>query len=140
MDNVSSIRGGEPPNPGVDEYIGKALRKFEESLDDDLNISPALAAVFDFVRDVNRLIHEGELSSTDGAKVLDTMNRFDSVLGIMGREKADIDSEIEGLIASRNEARKSKDFAMADKIRDDLLSRGFVLEDSPEGTKWKKKL
>jgi cysteinyl-tRNA synthetase len=139
MDNVSAVKGGEP-NPAVDEHIERALGKFEESLDDDLNISPALAAVFDFVRDINRLIHEGTLSSADGARVLDTMNRFDSVLGLMEREKTDLDSEIEVLIAERIDARKNKDFATADKIRDDLLDRGILLEDTPAGTKWKRKL
>ncbi len=139
IDNVSAIRGGEP-DPAVDGNIESALGKFEESLDDDLNISPALAAVFDFVRDINRLMHEGRLSSADGARVLETMSRFDSVLGLMEREKIDLDSEIEALIAKRIEARKNRDFSASDKIRDDLLARGIILEDTPEGTKWKRKL
>ena len=139
MDNVLSVKGGES-NPAVDEYIQKAAAKFEESLDDDLNISPALAAVFDFVRDINRLIRDEKISESDAAKITGAMNRFDSVLGVIKKDVADLDSEIEGLIAERIEARKNKDFAKADKIRHDLLARGIILEDTPEGTKWKRKL
>jgi cysteinyl-tRNA synthetase len=139
MDSMSSIKGGSP-NPKVGELIDTAVAKFERSMDDDLNISPALAAVFDFVRDINRLSHDGNLSAGDAARVIDTMNRFDSVLGVIEKESVDIDSEIEEMIAKRIEARKNRDFALSDKIRDDLLARGIILEDTPDGTKWKKKL
>jgi cysteinyl-tRNA synthetase len=139
MDAVKGISGGES-NPAVDEYISKAVSKFEESLDDDLNISPALAGVFDFVRDVNRLIHDNAISAADGAKVLEVMQRFDLVLGVAERVEGDLDSEMEVLIAKRNDARKRRDFGEADRIRDELLKRGIVLEDTADGTKWKKKL
>ncbi len=138
-DNVGSIKGKED-NPEVDKYIQTARDKFEKAMDDDLNVSPALAAVFDFVRDVNRLIHEKKISAADGSKVLDAMRDFDSVFAIMEKDVDDIDAEIEQLIQKRLDARKNRDFETADKIRDDLLERGIVLEDSPEGTKWKRKL
>jgi cysteinyl-tRNA synthetase len=140
-DNVSQVKGGSD-NPEVTELIKTAKSRFTEALDDDLNISPALAAVFDFVRDINRLMAENRLSDNDAKQVLETIDGFDSVLGFMKREEADqdIEQEIEDLIQQRIDARKNKDFATADKIRDDLLDRGIILEDTPQGTKWKRKL
>jgi cysteinyl-tRNA synthetase len=138
-DNVSAVEGGTD-NPEVDKYVEEVKQKFEEALDDDLNISPALGAIFDFVRDVNRLMAEKGISSEDGVKVLKTIDGFDTVLGFMKRQETGIEDEIEELIQKRIDARKNKDFATADKIRDDLLARGIILEDTPSGTKWKKKL
>ena len=137
---VESVQGGKD-NPEVEKLIEDVKVKFEQSLDDDLNVSPALGAIYDFVRDINRLIAEGNISAPQAAKVKETIDGFDRVLGFMVPEKADdLDTEIEGLIAQRNEARKNKDYALSDKIRDDLLARGIVLEDSATGTTWKKKL
>jgi cysteinyl-tRNA synthetase len=140
-DSVEAVKGGTD-NPQVEELVSEVKRKFVEALDDDLNVSPALAAVFDFVRDVNRLISEGNLSENDAGKVLDAVNGFDNVLAFLKREKSDasLEDEVEQLIQQRIDARKNKDFATADKIRDDLLERGIILEDTPQGTKWKRKL
>ncbi len=138
-DNVQSVKGGND-NPEMHELIGTVKKQFEESLDDDLNISPALGGIFDFVRDINRLIAEENFSEADAAKVLDTIDSFNAVLGFLKREKTVLDSEIEDLIQKRIDARKNKDYALSDKIRDDLLAKGIMLEDTPQGTKWKRKL
>ena len=137
---VSAVTGGKD-NPEIPEWIANVKAKFEQSLDDDLNISPALGAIFDFVRDINRQIAERHISESDAVKVRETIDSFDKVLGFMTPAKADdLDADIEGLIADRIEARKNKDYALSDKIRDDLLARGIILEDTPDGTKWKRKL
>src|SRR6185369_17096608 len=98
-------------------------------MDYDLNTSGALAALFDLRRDVNTAIDEDEFGESDKAAVLALLNRFDSVLGILGEEKVEtLEAEVERLIEERYEARKSRDFARADQIRNELAERGIILE------------
>ena len=124
----------------ADECVERAKSQFIEGLDDDLNISPALAAIFDFVRDVNRLIADEGISKEDAQKVIAAMDGFDTVLAILKKEEVLLDAEVEALIKERNDSRKARNFKRSDEIRDQLLARGIVLEDSPQGTVWKKKL
>ena len=123
--------GGEAP-----EILATRREKFAEALADDLNTADALAEVFNLARDINLLIDanakKGELEAA--AKVFDELC---SVLGILyNRKTENLDSEIEELIAKRTEARKNRDFATADAIRDQLKEMGIVLEDTPQGVKW----
>ncbi|MFZ5981811.1 MAG: cysteine--tRNA ligase [Candidatus Zixiibacteriota bacterium] len=136
--NLSDYPGGESSGE-AEGYIEKVKQGFEENLDDDLNISGALGEIFDFIRDINRLRSEDKLSVKERDKALEVMNGFDTVLNFKIKEQA-LDEQVEEMIARRNEARKNKDYALSDKIRDELLALGILLEDTPKGVKWKRKI
>ncbi|MBU8934439.1 MAG: cysteine--tRNA ligase [candidate division Zixibacteria bacterium] len=140
VSNLGEYSGGDSSGGEVEKVIEKAKSGFELALDDDLNISGALGVVFDFIRDINRLKAENRLSIEERDNALSTIRRLDEVLNFCfeaGEEG--IDAEIDGLIEQRAEARKNKDFALADKIRDDLAACGIILEDTAQGVKWKRK-
>ncbi len=113
--------------------------KFIEAMEDDLNTGEALGAVFELVRDINTHVNEGVQSKAlveYAAKIFDELM---DVLGLLYNRKAEdksLDDEIEALIAARNDARKNKNWAEADRIRDELKAQGIVLEDTPQGVKW----
>jgi cysteinyl-tRNA synthetase len=135
-DFVRSLDVGElKHNQKVDGLIKDATLGFEKAMDDDLNVSEALAAVFNFVKAINRL---GELSAADVTAVVDQMSRFDSVLGVLEEQGAILEEEIQHMIEDREHARLNKDFGKADKIRDKLRDKGIILEDTPKGVRWKK--
>jgi len=138
-DNLKDYEGGTSSGE-AEEIITKMLKGFEEALDDDLNISPALGEVFDFIRDINRLKAEDRLSRKERDRAMIALERVDTVLGFLVREESAISGEIEALIQERALAKKSRDFETADKIRNKLSDMGIILEDGSAGTKWKRKL
>ncbi len=127
---------GEKNNPSVPVLINNAQAKFEAALDDDLDISPALAAVFDFISDINKLeIHT--LTKSDAKKVLDFMEKVDSVLGLVQKEEK-LPANLQKLFDERERSREMKDWARSDELRDELLKKGISVEDTPHGTRWKR--
>ncbi len=115
----------------------EAKKAFCEAMDDDLNTADAIAALFDFVRFINKSV----LTDTPvKAAVEEATKLFDELTNVLGlvynRKTESLDDEVEALIAARTEARKSKNWAEADRIRDQLKEMGIVLEDTPQGVKW----
>ena len=124
-------KGGEAP-----EFLEARKNEFITAMDDDLNTADALAAVFGLIRDINTLISKGAEKDTLAA-CKDTLDELCGVLGLGYNKKDDnLDAEVEALILQRTEARKARDFATADAIRDKLKGMGIVLEDTPQGVKW----
>ena len=110
--------------------------KFEEAMDDDFNTADALAAVFELVKFANTNVTEGA-SREMASAVYEQLIRLCDILGLIVERKEEIlDQEIEDLIAERQAARKEKNFARADEIRDLLLEKGIILKDTREGVKW----
>lgn len=118
--------------------IKKAKAGFESAMDDDLNISVALASIFDFMREINILLTNKEISGKDAKDILDFMFSTDKVLGIMEEKEEALPSAVKKLIDERETARKNKDWAEADRIRAELAKKGIQLMDTPEGVRWKK--
>ena len=110
------------------------LSEFEAALDDDLNISGALGALFEFVRESNKKT----LSPDEAAGVLEAWKRLDLVLGFGMPKKSDVPAEVRQLVEERQAARKAKDFKRSDQIRDQLAKQGWVIEDTPKGPRAKR--
>ena len=108
-------------------------------MDDDLNTADGLAAVFELTKDINTKILDKDVSKAVCEHAAKLYDELCGVLGILyNRKENTLDSEIEALIEQRQEARKNKDWATADKIRDDLKARGIILKDTPQGVTWTK--
>jgi len=114
-------------------------KNFAEAMDDDLGISEALAALFDFVREVNVLLDSNLLSKEEAQQVQSLMNSFDGVLGVIGEIKKEVklSKEAEELVQKREQARKAKDWKTADEIRTQLKAMGVIIEDTSQGVKWR---
>ncbi len=119
---------------------------FRQALANDLNVSAALAALFGLVKRVNVAIEQGPLARGDRERLLTALATVDTVLGVLdpaawegGQEGGADVAEIEALVAQRQAARRQKDFATADRIRGELEEQGIVLEDTPEGTRWRRR-
>ena len=138
---LKDIKKEEESFPELDGIINAFFDEFTETVDDDLNIAGGLGVFFDFLHKINSLIGEDKLTITDAQKVMAALERIDSVFGFIffAEEGAgDIDAaEIESLIEERLAAKKEKNFARADEIRDILTEKGILLEDTKDGTRWK---
>lgn len=126
-------------DPEWQSALDKYRTAFIAKMDDDLNTADALSVIFDLVREINTSIND-DFSSSKAKAALNMLTELTGVLGLLKRRTNDtsIDSEIEDLIAQRQAARKNKNWAEADRIRDLLKSKGIILEDTKDGVHWKK--
>ncbi|MBR6372376.1 MAG: cysteine--tRNA ligase, partial [Victivallales bacterium] len=120
--------------------LDKAEKQFADGLADDLNISEALAAIFDMTRELNKLMDNGELGGDAAKLALATFDKMDTVMAVFTPDKEDgIPQEIIDLANERQAARKAKNFARADEIRGILDAKGWLIEDTPNGPRPKRK-
>lgn len=122
------------------EAAERAKARFLKEMDDDFNTANAVSVLFDLAREANKYMQQPQTSIASLDAIIETMTEIGSVLGIsLEKEEEMLDEDIERLLEERVEARKNKNFARADEIRDQLEKDGILLEDTPQGTRWKRK-
>jgi cysteinyl-tRNA synthetase len=132
----------EGVNAALQERVTKAWADFEAAMDDDLNTPGALGAVFEYIRDANTAMDAGEFLEGNRAAALDFLANFDAIFDVLrpaAREGGLSDAEIQALVDERAAARKARNFARSDEIRNLLAEKGVLLEDTREGMRWKRK-
>jgi len=132
----------EGVDPALTERAATAVAAFTKSLEDDLNTAEALGAVFEYVRDVNSAMDSGTFFAGNVAAAVQFLEKFDSIFDVLRPTVQDgqlSDAEVETKIAGRTAAKKAKNFALADEIRQELLDGGIILEDTKSGIRWKRK-
>jgi cysteinyl-tRNA synthetase len=130
--------GPGEPGPDLSSSIEAARQRFIAAMDDDLNTSAALAVLFDFVRSANQRDEQGAVSGGDARAAINFLRDVDLVLGVLAAPQELLDAEIMKRIEDRQAARRRRDFAESDRIRDGLLSQGIQLEDTRDGVRWKR--
>ncbi len=124
----------------TDPILNRALKTFSEALADDLNISVALSALFEVIRDINGLCDANKISKKEAEQVLSLLKQFNQVLGVLTFEKQEeeIPKDLQEALEQRQEARRAKNWALADTLRDKILNAGYVIEDTAQGARLKK--
>ncbi len=130
IDNFMYANKDAQPNPKVKKIVEKYKKEFIAAMDDDFDTPNAIASLFEMIKEVNKI--------GNGKEAYDFLVDIDSVLGILKKEDENINEEIETLIQKREDARKRKDFKAADSIRDQLKQKGILLDDTPQGVKWRR--
>ena len=138
LDCMHALQAAAGSGDDVTPLLQQTQERFEAALDDDLNISGALGAVFEMVREVNRALAQQQLSSSAAQQVIALMRRFDTVLGLLTPSEEEVDTQVTALLQERQEARQRRDFARADALRAQLLQRGYSIEDTPQGPRLKR--
>lgn len=133
---LSNAADGEATE-GIAAMLKKRRDQFVDAMNDDLNTADAISAVFELVRDINTNVVSANANKADCEAAIKMFDELTGVLGLVyDRKKEDLDEEIEALIAQRTQARKDRNWAEADRIRDELKAKGIVLEDTAQGVKW----
>ena len=127
------------PSPELQSGCQAVLERFGEAMDRDLNTAQALAAIFDWVREVNTALAAGRMHDGDRSAILATMEKLNRVLPLWESEKSRLDPQIQSLIEQRSRARQARNFALADEFRDRIHELGYLIEDTKEGVRWKKR-
>jgi len=135
---LAAYREDRTDDPELDVALDAMRTGFTAGLDDDLNISAALAAVFEGVRDLNRRVDARTLSTADAAKSTGAIRELDAVLGIVGPVEETLEPELAAMLEARVAARAGKAWAESDRLRDELLARGVAVEDTRDGQRWRR--
>ncbi len=138
QDFIVNVRSASGVDEDVSGLIKETLDKFTEAMDDDLNISVAVSYVFEFIKEINKRIREGKIGENNKKAILQFMERINTVLGVIDFSEDSLDEEAMALIKEREKARANKEWSKADEIRDKLKEMGIIVEDTKEGTRWKK--
>jgi cysteinyl-tRNA synthetase len=125
-------------DPTLEELLDATSASFDAALADDLNVSAALAAIFDLVRETNRRVGERRLSTADARRVLARLRELDVVLGILPNADEELSPDVIKLLEARHAARTARDFAASDRLRDELAALGIAVEDTRDGQRWRR--
>jgi cysteinyl-tRNA synthetase len=137
MAALSAYREDRPDDPGLPAVLDQARAAFFAAMDDDLNVSPALAALFELVREINRRIDVRALSTADAARVEAAIRDLDAVLGVLP-EPDQLDPEVKAMLDAREAARAARDWGESDRLREVLAARGIAVEDTRDGQRWRR--
>ncbi|MED1915247.1 cysteine--tRNA ligase [Brevibacillus sp. DP1.3A] len=139
---LDTVRAEEPNDQAQEQarIIGELRERFIAEMDDDINTANAITVIFDVVKEANLYLRHQNVGETEVRAYMDLLVELTEVLGLeIAEEQELLDSEIDALIEERTEARKARDFARSDEIRDLLAAKGIVLEDTPQGVRWRRK-
>ncbi len=134
---LDAYREDRADDPDLPSLLDRIRTGFEAGLDDDLNVSASLAALFDGVRDLNRRIDARTLSTADAERAAALLRELDTVLGVAAPADAGLEADLQAMLDARAAARASRDWAQSDRLRDELLARGVAVEDTRDGQRWR---
>ncbi len=135
---LEAYREERPDDGGLPAVLANARAAFAAGLEDDLNISAALGATFDLVRELNSRVAARSLSTADAERGAAAIREFDTVLGVLERDGGELDADVAAMLEARTQARSDRDWARSDELRDALAAVGIVVEDTPDGQRWRR--